>query len=49
MAYGSVLASFSVEDFGTERVSRLTMSDIVQRLHDLKRITHFEVEEAPAG
>jgi sugar/nucleoside kinase (ribokinase family) len=46
MAYGSVLASFSVEDFGTERVSKLTMGDIVQRLHDLKQITHFEVEQA---
>jgi sugar/nucleoside kinase (ribokinase family) len=49
MAYGSVLASFSVEDFGTERISQLTMGDIVQRLHDLKQITHFEVEQAPAG
>jgi sugar/nucleoside kinase (ribokinase family) len=49
MAYGSVLASFSVEDFGTERISQLTMGDIVQRLHDLKQITHFEIEQAPAG
>ena len=49
MAYGSVLASFSVEDFGTDRISQLTMGDIVQRLHDLKQITHFEVEQAPAG
>jgi sugar/nucleoside kinase (ribokinase family) len=49
MAYGSVLASFSVEDFGIERISQLTMGDIVQRLHDLKQITHFEVEQAPAG
>jgi sugar/nucleoside kinase (ribokinase family) len=49
MAYGSVLASFSVEDFGTERVNRLTIGDIVQRLHDFKQITHFEVEQAPAS
>jgi sugar/nucleoside kinase (ribokinase family) len=44
MAYGSVLASFNVEDFGTERVSSLTDAEIAQRLKDFKRITHFEVE-----
>jgi sugar/nucleoside kinase (ribokinase family) len=44
MAYGSVLASFNVEDFGTERVSSLEMDQIKQRLRDFKRITHFEVD-----
>jgi sugar/nucleoside kinase (ribokinase family) len=48
MAYGSVLASFSVEDFGIERVSRLTMGDIVQRLHDFKQVTRFDVEPVEA-
>ncbi len=43
MAYGSVLASFNVEDFGTERVAELTMPEIERRLRDFKRITHFEV------
>jgi sugar/nucleoside kinase (ribokinase family) len=47
MAYGSVLASFNVEDFGTERVRRLTKEEIVDRLQAFKRITHFEVEPAP--
>jgi cytidine kinase len=42
MAYGSVLASFNVEDFGTERISRLTEDEIDSRLRDFKRITHFE-------
>jgi sugar/nucleoside kinase (ribokinase family) len=42
MAYGSVLASFNVEDFGTERVARLTREEIDQRLRDFKRLTHFE-------
>jgi sugar/nucleoside kinase (ribokinase family) len=42
MAYGSVLASFNVEDFGTERVSSLTMEEVAERLKDFKRITHFE-------
>jgi|SRR5688572_18599806 len=44
MAYGSVLASFNVEDFGTERVSRLTMEEIDERLRELRRLTEFEVE-----
>ena len=44
MAYGSVLASFNVEDFGTERVRSLTRDEIDQRLRDFKRITHFEAE-----
>jgi sugar/nucleoside kinase (ribokinase family) len=42
MAYGSVLASFNVEDFGTERVASLTMDEIAERLADFKRITHFD-------
>src|SRR5918996_3228306 len=48
MAYGSVLASFNVEDFGTERVQRLTKDEIVDRLQDFKRITHFEAEPTSA-
>jgi sugar/nucleoside kinase (ribokinase family) len=44
MAYGSVLASFNVEDFGTERVRALSRDEIEERLRDLRRITHFEVE-----
>src|SRR6476469_8113390 len=48
MAYGSVLASFNVEDFGTERVQALTMEEIEERLRDFQRITRFEVESAPA-
>ena len=49
MAYGSVLASFNVADFGTERVGSLTMGEITQRLQDFKRITHFDVEQAPGA
>jgi sugar/nucleoside kinase (ribokinase family) len=45
MAYGSVMASFNVEDFGTERVTGLTDTGIGQRLAEFKRLTHFE--EAP--
>jgi sugar/nucleoside kinase (ribokinase family) len=49
MAYGSVLASFNVEDFGTERVRALTRDEIDQRLRDFRRITHFEAEPAPTS
>ena len=48
MAYGSVMASFNVEDFGTERVRRLTEHDIGERLAEFKRLTHFEVSRVPA-
>jgi sugar/nucleoside kinase (ribokinase family) len=44
MAYGSVLASFNVEDFGTERVQRLSRDEIEERLRDYRQITRFEVE-----
>ena len=42
MAYGSVLASFNVEDFGTERVAGLTREEIDARLGEFKQLTHFE-------
>jgi hypothetical protein len=44
-----VLASFNVEDFGTERVASLTREEIEDRLRDLRRITEFDVEPAEAG
>ena len=42
MAYGTALASFNVEEFGTERVQRLTAGEIHARVEDLRRITRFE-------
>src|SRR5215211_3973691 len=41
MAYGTVLASFNVEDFGTERVARLNRSEIDARLTELRAMTEF--------
>ncbi len=41
MAYGTALASFNVEEFGTERVARLTAVEITERVAELERITHF--------
>jgi sugar/nucleoside kinase (ribokinase family) len=51
MAYGSVLASFNVEDFGTDRVRSLSREEIEGRLRDFRSITHFEVDptSAPAS
>jgi sugar/nucleoside kinase (ribokinase family) len=42
MTYGSVMASFNVEEFGTERIRRLTLEEINERFAEFKRITHFE-------
>lgn len=41
MAYGTALASFNVEEFGTERVSRLTGEEIAERVQELQGITRF--------
>ncbi len=42
MIFGSVMASFNVEEFGTERVRRLTHHEINERFRAFKRMTHFE-------
>jgi sugar/nucleoside kinase (ribokinase family) len=41
MAHGTVLASFNVEEFGTERVERLTGEEITTRVQELEEITRF--------
>jgi hypothetical protein len=48
MAYGSVLASFNVEGFGTERVQSLAREEIDDRLREFRRITDFDANPAPA-
>ena len=42
MAYGTAVASYNVEEFGTERVARLTGEEIVARVDELQRITAFQ-------
>jgi sugar/nucleoside kinase (ribokinase family) len=42
MIFGSVMASFNVEEFGTERVRRLTYQEINDRFRAFKRMTHFD-------
>lgn len=41
MAHATVLASFNVEEFGTERVQRLTGGEIVARISELHTMTQF--------
>src|SRR5688572_19668402 len=42
MIFGSVMASFNVEEFGTERVQKLTHAEINERFRAFKRMTHFD-------
>ena len=42
MAYGTALASFNVEAFGTERMQALTGDEIAGRVAELERISRFE-------
>lgn len=41
VAYGSVVASFTVEKFGLERLRILSNAELKQRLDDFKRISRF--------
>jgi sugar/nucleoside kinase (ribokinase family) len=49
MAYGTALASFNVEEFGTERIQQLTFEEIQARVEELRRMTHFDVSAAALG
>jgi sugar/nucleoside kinase (ribokinase family) len=49
MAYGTALASYNVEEFGTERVQRLAADEIRTRVDDLRRMTQFEHDPIPLG
>jgi len=40
--HGSVVASYTVEDFGMERLRTLKMNDILARYRDFKDFTNFE-------
>jgi sugar/nucleoside kinase (ribokinase family) len=42
MGYGTVLASFNVEQFGTERLSRLSREEVEERFAALRAMTQFE-------
>jgi len=42
--YGSTLASFCVEKFGTERMENLSSKDVQKRLQQFKQLTQFEIK-----
>jgi sugar/nucleoside kinase (ribokinase family) len=42
--YGSAMASFCVEKFGTERLIGLTSDDVLQRLHEFVDLVQFDIE-----
>jgi len=45
--YASVMASFNVEEFGCERLRRLTYDDINARFRELRAFSNFEEAEMP--
>lgn len=46
MIYGSVMASFCVEQFGIERFKTLTPNEIVNRFKEFQKICHFDPIDA---
>ena len=42
--YGSTLASFCVEKFGTERMLELEKDEVLRRLKQFKNLTQFEIQ-----
>ena len=40
--FGSVMASFNVEDFSLNRLKILTLKEIQERYRQFKQLTHFE-------
>ncbi|MGO9448356.1 MAG: PfkB family carbohydrate kinase [Solirubrobacteraceae bacterium] len=48
MAHGTTLASFNVERFGTERVSKLRHTEIEARVNELREMTRFSGRPLPA-
>jgi sugar/nucleoside kinase (ribokinase family) len=47
MAHGTALASFNVEEFGTERIERLSGGEIVARVRQLRDYTQFSAAPLP--
>jgi sugar/nucleoside kinase (ribokinase family) len=43
VVYGSILASFAVEEFGLSRLLRLAPQEIEARFREFKTLTHFDV------
>ena len=41
---GSAMASFTVQEFGTKALEKLTYRELVQRIQSFKALTEFEIE-----
>jgi sugar/nucleoside kinase (ribokinase family) len=48
MAYGSVVASFAVEDFSVRRLLAITADDVRKRYAELERLTALEAQLVPS-
>ena len=49
MVFGSIMASFNVERFGTDRVRSLSPGEVEGRLSEFKALTHFDEHPADVG
>jgi len=49
MAYGSVVASFAVEDFSVQRLIGLTRDELRERLRLLQQVTAFQTDLLPTS
>jgi sugar/nucleoside kinase (ribokinase family) len=47
--YGSIMASFNVEEFSCDRLRRVTSIEISDRLTEFKQFTHFDLDETLAN
>jgi len=47
MAYGTALASFNVERFGTEGLEAIDVAQVRARVRDLWHFAHFEPIDVP--
>ncbi len=44
--YGSIMASFNVEEFSCDRLRRVTRDDINSRLNEFKQFTQFDLDDS---
>ena len=42
--FGSVVASFAIESFGSERLQTLTLPEIEARFGEFRQMTNFEAQ-----
>ena len=43
IVYGSAMASFCVEKFGTERIKNLAADELKSRVNEFVNLSHFEI------